>query len=280
MLQAGLGHLYAGRPRRALVAWISSILAGVATVFVAAQLPPPLILPLLFLVGLSLVVVIAWDAIRCASEAGPAFVPGPYNRWYVYASLFIFAGLVIQPVELRLFRLFLDTYSLQSVSMEPTLLRGDYVFAKPLHRTPIRGELVVCRMHRETYVKRVVGVPGDTLAMRNDTLVLNGRPLPEPYVLRQPVAESPDPQFDWQRHFLLPSVDGLGYQPTKITWGPIVLPAAAYFVLGDNRDESFDSRHAGFLPADSIRQRPIAVYFSRDPETGRVRWERVGTSVR
>lgn len=281
VLQPGLGHLYAGRPQRALGALVSSILAGTVTVLVAAQLPPRLLLLLPILAGLSVVLVIAWDAVRCARQAGATFVPRGYNRWYVYVALLVVAAFAIQPLELRFFRAFLEAYSLASPSMEPTLLRGDFIFAKPLHRAPARGQIVLCRMQRTILVKRVVGVPGDTLAMRNDTLLLNGQPVSEPYVRRDPDGGSPDPGlFAWQRRFLLPSVSRLHYQPTQAQWGPIALPAGAYFVLGDNRDDSFDSRHTGFLPADSIRQRPIAIYFSRDPDTGMIRWDRIGTPVR
>jgi signal peptidase I len=280
VLQPGLGHLYAGRPQRALGAWVSTFLAGSTTVFVAAQLPPTLILPLPILAGLLLVVVIAWDAVRCARQAGPAFVPRRYNRWYVYGGVLVGAALVLQPLQLRFFHLFLDAYSLQSPSMEPTLLQGDYIFTKPLHRVPARGELGLCRMHGTIYVKRVVGVPGDTLAMRNDTLLLDGHPVSEPYVRRSPVGELPDSLFAWQRRSVLPDVDTARYHPTQTTWGPIAVPPGTYFVMGDNRDESFDSRHTGFLPADAIRQRPIAIYFSRDPETGKIRWNRIGTLAR
>ena len=281
VLQPGLGHLYAGRPKRALGAWLSSFLASTVTVLVAAQLPARLTLPFLVLVGMSVLVAIAWDAVRCARHAGAAFVPRGYDRWYVYVALLVVAAFAIRPLKLRFFRSFLEAYSLASPSMEPTLLRGDLIFAKPLHRAPARGEIVLCRMQHTIVVKRVVGVPGDTLAMRDDTLLLNGQPVPEPYVQRTPDSGSPDPQqFAWQRRYLLPNVDRLHYQATQTRWGPIALPADAYFVLGDNRDDSFDSRHTGFLPADSIRQRAIAIYFSRDPDTGMIRWDRVGTPIR
>jgi len=218
--------------------------------------------------------------VRCARQAGPAFIPRRYNRWYVYVGVLLFAALVFQPLQLRFFHLFLQAYSFQSGSMEPTLLPGDYIFTKPLHRMPTRGELVLCPMHGIMSLKRVVGIPGDTLAMRNDTLLLGGDPVSEPYVRREPGAALPDSLFAWQRRVVLADVDTVRYHPSQSTWGPIAVPPGAYFVLGDNRDDSWDSRHSGFLPADSIRQRPIAIYFSRNPETGAIRWRRIGTPVR
>ncbi len=188
-----------------------------------------------------------------------------------------------------------------SGSMERTLLIGDFLFVNkalygaeipvlhrrlPAFRDPKRLDLVIFDSVEEpglTVVKRIVGVPGDTLAMEDDTLVLNGRQLPEPYVeRRQPAVDQRDPRMRiWQ----LPHYVGgaaASYRPTLKTWGPIVVPPDSFFVMGDNRDDSYDSRYWGFLGRDRIRGSPFLVYYSYDhngplplPFLTAIRWGRI-----
>lgn len=157
--------------------------------------------------------------------------------------------------------------------MAPTLVPGDHVFAHSLRQLPRHGEVVIYVTPDGPRVKRVVGVPSDTIAMRGGVLSVNGVAVNEPYAVPQDVARE---EFGWQRRFLLPGVDPLAYRPTLNSWGPLVVPAGRYFVLGDNRGDSADSRYIGFLDLAGIVQVPTMIYFSRDPETGSVRWDRIG----
>ena len=92
--------------------------------------------------------------------------------------------------------------------------------------------------------------------------------------------------MEWQSNHLIAS-EPRQYHPTRDNWGPIVVPEGRYFVLGDNRDNSEDSRYWGFVSRDEIRGRPLVVYYSykasRDealPWLSRVRWGRIGTIIR
>jgi len=160
--------------------------------------------------------------------------------------------------------------------MEPTLLQGDFILAKPLRRAPERGDIVVYRRRGLAFMKRVVGLPADTLSMQNGTLLVNGLSVAEPYASHRHEGSLFDQDFLWQREYVAPGVDRVTYHPTLTFWGPIVVPPRAYFVLGDNRGESADSRYTGFVPADSAIQRPTVIYLSRDRETGHIRWDRIG----
>ncbi|HEV2149384.1 MAG TPA: signal peptidase I [Longimicrobiaceae bacterium] len=219
-----------------------------------------------------------------------------------------------------------QAFSIPSGSMKQTLLVGDYLMASnvvfgphlpfsdtrlPGLRDPRHGDVVV---FRPTYnqpvidvVKRVIGEPGDTLHSVDGTVFRNGERLVEPYVIAPSAGDQPigytgtqggvflpqeiDPaKYGYHNHLpaLTAAVDRESYTPTNNTWGPLVVPEGQYFLMGDNRDESLDSRFMGFVPRDVIRGKPLFIYFSYDPELDRpfpkfltaARWGRIGTVIR
>lgn len=234
-------------------------------------------------------------------------------------------SLAVALVLFLILRTFLvQAFSIPSGSMKDTLLVGDYLMANnaifgphvpftdarlPGFRDPRHGDIVV---FRPTYnvpvmdvVKRVIGEPGDTLQSVDGVVFRNGERLVEPYATPsaadQPIPYSGTtaaaflpPEVDPGRYghhhhipALLPSVDRESYRPTSNDWGPLVVPAEHYFLMGDNRDESLDSRFMGFVPHDVIRGRPMFIYYSVDRDLDRslsfltaVRWGRIGTVIR
>jgi signal peptidase I len=188
-----------------------------------------------------------------------------------------------------------------SGSMERTLLIGDFLFVNkalygaevpvlhrrlPALREPERLDLVIFESVDEpglTVVKRIVGIPGDTVAMRDNVLYRNDTARNERYVQRVPSgSEQRDPRM---REAQLPHYVGknpAAYRPTSWNWGPIVVPPDSFFVMGDNRDDSYDSRYWGVLGRDRIRGSPFLVYFSYDrdgplplPILTAIRWGRI-----
>jgi signal peptidase I len=201
----------------------------------------------------------------------------------------------------------IEAFQIPSGSMERTLLAGDFLFVNkavygaqipgtrarlPAFEAPRRGDVIVFAYPKNpalNYVKRVIGVPGDTVEMRGGQVRVNGRFLVEPYVQRtDPTRDLYDPEFQWQAAYLVGGVDAARrYHPTRDTWGPLVVPPGKYFVLGDNRDNSADSRYWGFVDAEAVRGRPLVVYFSYDREAHDalpwltdIRWHRLGAVVR
>lgn len=217
----------------------------------------------------------------------------------------------------------MQAFSIPSSSMEPTLQIGDYLMANnaifgahvpftdarlPAFRDPRHGDIVV---FRPTYnnpvidvVKRVIGEPGDTLRMVDGTVYRNGQALVEPYVQRLGTPDHAienfgsadqgmqgvDPQqygAHWHLDALPAGVDRATYAPTRDNWGPLVVPAGHYFLMGDNREASLDSRFMGFIPRDVIRGKPMFIYFSYDPAAGApftraltdARWSRIGDLI-
>jgi signal peptidase I len=199
-----------------------------------------------------------------------------------------------------------QAFKIPTGSMERTLLVGDWLLVNkavygaqvpftglrlPAFENPERGDVVVFRYPLDpskSYVKRVVGLPGDTIGMRAGVLYVNGKRRDEEYVQHvQPGGDYYDPSFEWQRAYLAPGVDARAYRPTRDDWGPIVVPEGKYFVMGDNRDNSQDSRYWGFVDRSSITGRPLIIYYSYDPSALRplpwiteVRWSRMGDLVR
>jgi signal peptidase I len=197
-----------------------------------------------------------------------------------------------------------EAFKIPTSSMENTLLVGDFLLVNkatygsevpglglrlPPLREPRHGDVIVFSPPHEpdkNYVKRLVGVPGDTLEMRNKILFLNGLPLPEPYARYiDRAGDAVHPGMGWQSNHLIAS-PRRGYHPSRDNWGPLVVPPRRFFVLGDNRDNSEDSRYWGFVDRDSIRGRPWFVYYSFDPNAAvpspwarAVRWGRVGRSI-
>jgi signal peptidase I len=177
----------------------------------------------------------------------------------------------------------LQAFEIPSSSMEDTLLIGDHVFVNreqfapptrwlgPImpYRDIRRGDIVVFLSPEEQglfVVKRIVGIPGDRLHLRDRVVYRNGQKLDEPYVRHKD--DSPNPYRD--NFPALPPSEMFGVRNEKwqqefashIDGEDIVVPPNGYFAMGDNRDVSYDSRYWGFLPRENVIGRPMFVYWS------------------
>ena len=183
------------------------------------------------------------------------------------------------------------TYWNLNSAMAPTLLKRELFTVRVLRGkkgellAPVhRGDVIAYQLPPDTFAlaKRLVGIGGDTLSMADGVLHVNGREVREPYARRSDADVDPVPElFRWQRRYLVGNAarDTAGYRPSRHSWGPIVVPPGHYFVLGDNRDSSFDSRFSGLLPGDYVVGTARRVFLSRDP-AGSIRWSRLGARVR
>lgn len=159
-------------------------------------------------------------------------------------------------------------FQIRSGGMLPTISAGEYILANRLvyrFKTPTRGEIIVFRYPADTskdFIQRVAAVGGDTVEIRDKKVFINGKPyLNDPGVNRNsemlPAGATP-------RDNLL----------------PVMVPQNSFFVLGDNRDTSFDSRYWGFVKSDHVIGRPSIICWSYDPTGERVRTERIGLRIR
>lgn len=294
LIAPGLGHLYAGMPRAALAVGLVIPAAvvfgfGMAWTFLSPGWST-VVLGLLVALGLPLACVL--HAATCARRAGSMYELRPYNRWYYYLVAWVAVTLCARAAYALVMGRIGEPFRIGSPASEPELLAGDHVWAAKLPRSvlvPERDALVIFVSVEETtpglqIVKRVIGTPGDTLAMVGDTVVRNGQRLLEPYAIGRSPGGVGDPERlrqirDWQLdHYIGP--DSGAYQPTVHDWRPLVVPPGHFFALGDNRDQSYDSRFYGFVPAANVRSRPRLVYLSWDPDARGMRWNRVGHAVR
>jgi signal peptidase I len=248
-----------------------------------------------------------------AAEKKPAEKKQSFGRWAWDWIKSLAAGFALFLV-VRAF--ILQTWVITSGSMEGTLLTGDLLVLNkvaygaqipgtksrlPGYTHPKRGDVVVFRaQHGENpgetadtldVIKRIIGLPGDTLSMKGKVLYLNNKPYHEPYVrLSDPESKGDQYQewFEWQRKFVFgDSAFKANYVPTRDNWGPFVVPDGRYFMMGDNRDDSLDSRFWGFLRQERVKGKAEVVYYSYDRDEltpfawlRHPRWQRIGKLIR
>jgi signal peptidase I len=173
-----------------------------------------------------------------------------------------------------------QAFKIPSGSMIPTLLVGDHLFVNkfiygvklPYFRATIipvtdpKREDVVVFIYPEDrskdFIKRVIGVAGDTIEMKNKKLFINNQPYADPYGV-------------YDDHTMLPS----DVQP-RDNFGPVVVPEKSLFVMGDNRDHSLDSRFWGFVDLKDVQGKAFILYWSWDGEEKTVRWSRIAKLIR
>ena len=184
-----------------------------------------------------------------------------------------------------LLALFIRTFIVQafkipSGSMKETLLIGDHILVNKFIygvkfpflqriiipvKTPERGDIIVFRFPEEPgkdFIKRVIGLPGDEVEIQNKQVYINGKPLNHDFGMHT------DPR-------VIP-----GLIQSRDNFGPKKVPDNSYFVLGDNRDQSYDSRFWGFVDLQAVKGKAFLIYWSWDKEDFGVRWSRIGDRIR
>jgi len=215
-------------------------------------------------------------------------------------------SLIVAFVLFLFIRSFLvHTFVIISGSMEETLLVGDLLLVNrasvgsrvpgtswriPGYSKLERGDILVFDPPHEAemkLVKRLMGLPGDTVEMRDKVFFVNGEPLDESYAQHKDSRDDVHPWMVWQEEFALRDDPNGSYDPSRDNWGPLVIPPDRYFMLGDNRDTSLDSRYWGLLDGWRIEGRAVVVYFSYNkgslrpfPWLKEIRWGRIGDLIR
>ena len=173
-----------------------------------------------------------------------------------------------------------QAFKIPSGSMKPTLQIGDHILVnKFLYgvklpyimktvipvKEPTHGDIIVFKYPEDPdkdFIKRVIGVPGDTVEIKNKKIFINNTQLNDDYGVHT------DPR-------LIP-----GQMNKRDNFGPVTVPGGSYFVMGDNRDNSYDSRFWGFVSEKSIKGKAFVIYWSWDSDNFGVRWGRIGSLLK
>jgi signal peptidase I len=192
-----------------------------------------------------------------------------------------FESLVVAVVLALFVRTFgFQAFKIPTGSMEPNLLVGDHLLVNKFVFAPVltglesallprrdvrRGEVLVFKFPEDPerdFIKRVIGLPGETIELRNRTIFINGAAVEEPYA----------------HYELPPAEEGEENGDVRRKYGPVTVPPGHYFMMGDNRDDSQDSRYWGFLPAAYVKGRALFIYWSFESRSGLLggtRWGRL-----
>jgi signal peptidase I len=204
-----------------------------------------------------------------------------YNRWYIYLIFILIFNII--GFGSKTFLVMIKAYSIPSATMQNTLLVGDCILVNnaaygvrnpftnkvwiPLGK-PQRGDVVVFIFPQDPtkdYIKRIAGLPGDRIQIVNKKVLVNGK-----------LFEPPGTIYDDPTIIPAPRRPG---EPARDNMGPVEVPANSYFVLGDNRDHSYDSRFWGFVPFDFIRGKALYVYLPGGQKNSMIRWGRIGKTI-
>jgi len=279
LLTLGLGHVYAGNPKRGLILFcIVEILLNVLFILSIFIFPefPIFIFVALNILGFAFLAFCVVDAMSIAKRNKENYELAKYNRWYVYVGYFIILLLVsflVSPKDIK-------AYKIPSRSMIPTLLAGDHILVNefiygvkfPLLKNtiipvsnPKRGDIVVfvySKDRSKDFIKRVIGVGGDKIEIKNKKIFINDKPYNDMFGV-------------YSDNVILPAA-----VETRDNYGPVTVPKNSLFVMGDNRDQSMDSRFWGFVDLKDVEGKAFIIYWSWDRIEKTVRWNRVGLEVK
>jgi signal peptidase I len=206
--------------------------------------------------------------------------PQPYKKSTAREYFESICVAVILALFVRTF--IVQAFKIPTGSMENNLLIGDHLLVNKFAYAPTmtrieqmllpidpirRGDIIVFKYPEDPerdFIKRVIGLPGETIELRSKKVYIDGKPMDEPYVQYLFTPSEDEGPFDYD---------------VRMQYGPVTVPPGQYFMMGDNRDNSQDSRYWGFLPAEYVKGKALFVYFSfteggSNPLTS-IRWSRI-----
>ncbi len=269
LLLVGLGHAYAGKAKKGMILYVGqALLAFLLVLFLVVKLN---VFLLLFVVIVLLIYFLFClvDAVKTARQSRTDYTLKKYNKWYVYLLCIVLVSFIIEPVVQALVKEnAIQAFKIPGGSMKPTLLVGDHILVnKFIYKTrePQRGDVIVFKYPEDPskdFVKRLIGVGGDVIEIREKRLYVNKIEQNEDYAIHC------DPRqigatFSGRDNF-----------------GPITVPSDSLFFMGDNRDNSHDSRFWGFVPIEDILGKVMVLYWSWDKKAGIIRWNRIGKKIK
>ena len=274
LLLPGLGQVYNGQAAKGILFYLIGLTGYAASLLIAvSSLPPPSNIFLPLVTGIIFGLYILFDSILTTRRIGDSYRPKPYNRGYGYLSAIFLSSVLIQP-SLKAFGL--QAFKIPSAGMSPTLKIGDHILVRKYSygirnpftakcigwcKWPDRGDSIVFIFPEDRskdFIQRVIAVAGDSVEIRTKKVLINGKAINDPHASFE----------ESQTSSLAPA--------NQDDYGPETIPANHLFVLGDNRNRSYDSRFWGFINLDDVRGKAFVIYWSWDSHNSSVRWDRIG----
>lgn len=268
ILTTGLGHIYCGRVKRGIIFILIPITATV-TAFLVLKVYPSFLLLISFLtICIIYLIYCIFDVIKIAQKQSVHYETKKFNRWYIYLALYTIVIAIPQPLSGEYIKQnIVQAFKIPSGSMIPTLQIGDMLLAKTDKESKSninRGDLIIFKypMDRtKIYIKRVIAIEGETISIKDKKVSINHSIFNEPYII---------------------NTDSRIFKQTKTprdNMAPIEVPANSFFVMGDNRDNTHDSRFWGFVKELDIIGKPTILYWSWDKKAFKIRFNRIGKSL-
>lgn len=265
----GLGQLYNGELKKAVIFYGVSLLLSLGFIaclynqYVGIYFVAFIVLIIL---SIAFTIFVLIDAVKTARKFSEEYRLKKYNRASIYLVIILAVFTISLVGELFNIHCSPKAYTTPSTTMEPTLLVGDRIFVDQsiFRKNPQRGDVIIFEYPQDSsksFIKRVVAVGDDTVEIRNKQLFVNDALVNENYIIH---------------------TDNLTY-PSSVqprdNFGPVTITADSYFVMGDNRDASMDSRYFGYIPKAKVIGIARLIYWSWDSDKKAVRWNRIGTKV-
>ncbi len=266
LVEPGLGQIYNGQARKGIIFILLQLLLIPALMLSLNSSYVLIYICVMVSATLVYYVIAVRDAVNCAKNIGKEYQLKKYNKISIYIAIIILTTIFNSSLKLLVRNNYVQAFKIPAGSMEPTLLVGDHILVdrQMAARNPKRGDLVIFEYPEDPskdFVKRVVAVGGDIVAIKDKELYLNNSPVNESYSVHKetdliPASKNPRDNF-----------------------GPVTVPMGSYFMMGDNRDRSYDSRFWGFVDNSKIKGTVRNIYWSWDRKKQEVRWNRIGVKV-
>lgn len=270
----GLGQQYAGHIVRGIVLYVSLIILSwlTAAIFMFVEGRAGVILFSVPVIGF---ILIALDAYRLAGRQTRDYRLRWFNRWWIYPAVFLLLLVTVNPLmDMIVGKTITRAHLAHTDSMLPTVLDNDVLLVNKLAyriSEPKRGDIALIDFNRkrdpnitkmamgDQLVRRIIALPGDMVETKGRDLFVNGKKTDEPYAF---YSDSNRPLY------------------VENTFGPVTVPPDTYFVLGDNRNFSIDSRVLGFIDKGLIGGKITKILWSWNLDEKRIKWDRAGMSIR
>jgi signal peptidase I len=268
IMTIGLGQISCGKIKRGIAIYIVSLLLVPVSVIICTQNIPPfnMIIPAVLFIGLIIFAMI--DSILIAINPENTLNMKPVLGYLLIICIWQIDSRVVSPAIARTLKSdYLQAYKIPSEAMTPTLLVGDHILVnKHIYKNhePADGDIVIFpypNNPEKDFIMRIIAVGGDTIEIRKKKTFLNGKLLSESYATHTDSC-------------IIPAA-----QHPRDYYGPVKIPIDSVFVMGDNRDNAFDSRFWGVINKRNIKAKIINLYWSWDNAANKVRWGRIGKSI-